>query len=142
MEKPVAVDPEGIRRVLRAGEKAKTKKLWVIAGTQRRHQTNYNTSKQIADQGSLGRLVGGRVAWNMGRIFSNSPINAKTPEDLVARGKWQLWVEMSGDHLVEQLAVPIGRWLRGSALRRRQLRPAIGLREDEAKHVLGDQRIE
>lgn len=102
MEKPVAVDPAGIRRVLAAGEAAKKKDLWVVAGTQRRHQTNYNTSYQLVKQGAMGRILGGRVAWNQGRIFSNKPINAKRPEDLCASGKWQLWVEMSGDHLVEQ----------------------------------------
>jgi len=41
MEKPVAVDPQGIRRVIAAAEKAKTKKLSVVAGTQRRHQNHY-----------------------------------------------------------------------------------------------------
>src|SRR3954454_10353878 len=37
-EKPVGVDPTGIRKVLAAAEEAKQKKLAVVAGTQRRHQ--------------------------------------------------------------------------------------------------------
>src|SRR5690606_15114185 len=41
MEKPVAVDIPGIRKVLAAAEEAKKKKLNVVVGLQRRYQTNY-----------------------------------------------------------------------------------------------------
>ncbi|MCZ6836235.1 MAG: Gfo/Idh/MocA family oxidoreductase, partial [Planctomycetota bacterium] len=37
MEKPVAVDPEGIRSVIMSGLMAERKKLSIVAGTQRRH---------------------------------------------------------------------------------------------------------
>jgi len=40
MEKPVSVDPVGIRQMLAAGKKAEQKKLCVVAGTQRRHQAS------------------------------------------------------------------------------------------------------
>src|SRR5262245_6782244 len=36
-EKPVAVDPPGVRKVMEAGEMAKKKGLSLVAGTQRRH---------------------------------------------------------------------------------------------------------
>jgi myo-inositol 2-dehydrogenase/D-chiro-inositol 1-dehydrogenase len=101
-EKPVAVDPNGIRRVIAAGEEAKKKGLNVVAGTQRRHSTGYNERWQAIKEGQYGRIMGGRVSWCMGKIFSNSPINPKTPGDLAGGGKWQLWVEMSGDHICEQ----------------------------------------
>src|SRR5437867_5904446 len=42
MEKPVAVDGPGVRRVLEAGELAKQKGLGIVAGTQRRHMRGYN----------------------------------------------------------------------------------------------------
>jgi myo-inositol 2-dehydrogenase/D-chiro-inositol 1-dehydrogenase len=41
MEKPVAVDSPGIRRVLAAAKIAESKKLNVVVGLQRRYQTNY-----------------------------------------------------------------------------------------------------
>src|SRR5690606_35615180 len=41
MEKPVATDVPGIRRVLAAAEEAKRKKLNVVVGLQRRYQANY-----------------------------------------------------------------------------------------------------
>ena len=102
MEKPVAVDPVGCRRIIAAGEKAKTKGLAIVAGTQRRHDLGYMRRAAAILDGAHGRIMGGRVAWCMGKIFSNNPINAKTPGDLAGGGKWQLWVEMSGDHICEQ----------------------------------------
>jgi len=102
MEKPVAVDPVGCRRVVEAGKLAKEKGLFVVAGTQRRHERGYNTRWQHIKEGAHGRVLGGRVAWCMGRIFHNNPMNVKKPDDMVKGGNWQLWVEMSGDHIVEQ----------------------------------------
>ncbi len=101
-EKPVAVDPPGVRRVIAAGEEAKKKGLSVVAGTQRRHSRGYNERWAAIKQGLHGRIMGGRVAWSMGKIFGNSPIKPKNPGDLAGGGRWQLWVEMSGDHICEQ----------------------------------------
>jgi len=101
-EKPSAVDPPGIRRILKAGEMATQKGLCVVAGTQRRHDQGYNNRAREIKDGAYGRVMAGRVAWNMGKIFSNSPINPTTPDDLAGGGRWQLWVEMSGDHICEQ----------------------------------------
>src|SRR5690606_24933855 len=41
MEKPVAVDPAGIQKVLQAAALAKQKKLNVVVGLQRRYQDSY-----------------------------------------------------------------------------------------------------
>ena len=101
-EKPCAVDPPGVRRVIASGEEAAKKNLVVVAGTQRRHEQGYNRHWLEIKDGAYGRIMGGRVAWNMGGIFGNSPINAKTPGDLCGGGRWQLWTEMSGDHICEQ----------------------------------------
>ncbi len=100
MEKPVAVDPPGIRRIIQAGESAKEKGLAVVAGTQRRHERGYNNRAHEIRDGAFGRIVEGRVAWNMGAIFTNKPINPQGPDDLCRN--WHVWVEMSGDHIVEQ----------------------------------------
>ena len=40
MEKPVAVDPVGCRRIIELGEQAKEKNRAIVSGTQRRHQKN------------------------------------------------------------------------------------------------------
>lgn len=36
----------------------------------------------------------------MGALFTNTPINPKGPDQLI--GPWQVWLEMSGDHICEQ----------------------------------------
>ena len=60
MEKPVAVDPTGIRSVLKSSEMAKQKGLTVVSGTQmRRLLANRETIKRIHD-GSIGDIVGGQ----------------------------------------------------------------------------------
>jgi hypothetical protein len=41
MEKPVAVDPAGVRSVIASSETAAQKKLGIVAGTQRRHEASY-----------------------------------------------------------------------------------------------------
>ena len=41
MEKPVAVDPVGIRSVIKSAQLASQKNLSIVAGTQRRHQAHY-----------------------------------------------------------------------------------------------------
>ncbi|MDH7574707.1 MAG: Gfo/Idh/MocA family oxidoreductase, partial [Candidatus Saccharicenans sp.] len=41
MEKPVAVDPVGVRSVIASSELARQKGLAIVAGTQRRHQAHY-----------------------------------------------------------------------------------------------------
>jgi len=102
MEKPVAVDAAGVRTIMEAGKLAEKKGLFVVAGTQRRHQQGYIQTAQEIQEGAYGRVMAGRVAWNMGRIFHNNPMNPKTPADLCRGGNWQLWVEMSGDHICEQ----------------------------------------
>jgi len=113
-EKPVAVDPPGVRRVIDAGKLAQEKGLCVVAGTQRRHDKGYNQRYLEIKDGAVGRIMGGRVAWNMGRIFTNTPVNPTSPDQLC--GPWQIWVEMSGDHICEQHVhnLDIANWYLGA----------------------------
>jgi predicted dehydrogenase len=101
VEKPVAVDPVGCRRVIAAGKEAERKGLVTIVGTQRRHDWDYRLTHQaVAIESALGRLYAGRVAWCGGHAFATKPINPKTPDDLIQT--WKNWVCLSGDHIVEQ----------------------------------------
>jgi len=114
MEKPVAVDPPGCRRMLAAGEEATKKGLVVVAGTQRRHDWNYRLTHQaVAVEGALGRLYAGRVSWCGGHAFARGPIRPQRPEDLVRT--WQNWQSLSGDHIVEQHVhnIDIANWFCG-----------------------------
>src|SRR6185295_14215408 len=69
MEKPVATDPAGVRKVLAAAQEAKKKNLKVGVGLQRHHQVGYlDTIKRIND-GAIGDIVNMRVYWNDGGVW-------------------------------------------------------------------------
>lgn len=101
MEKPVAVDPVGVRSVIASSELAAKKGLAIVAGTQRRHQQKYlEVMKRIHD-GAIGEVVGGQCYWNQGELW----VIKQTPE--MSDMEWQCrnWLYFSwtsGDHIVEQ----------------------------------------
>ena len=61
MEKPVAVDPVGVRSVMASAAAAKAKSLAIVAGTQRRHQPEYLDVMKRVQDGAIGELTGGQV---------------------------------------------------------------------------------
>jgi predicted dehydrogenase len=101
IEKPCAVDAPGIRMVMEAGALAKQKNLGIAAGTQRRHQFDYQeTIKRIQD-GAIGEIVYARCYWNGGEIW----VIDRRPEmsDLEWQIRnWNYFTWLSGDHYVEQ----------------------------------------
>jgi predicted dehydrogenase len=100
-EKPVAVDPEGIRMVFAVHNEAERRQLSVVAGTQRRHERCYLEAMDRIKNGAVGELVSGSCYWNMAELWSVD----RTPE--MSDMEWQLrnWLYftwLSGDHIVEQ----------------------------------------
>jgi len=101
IEKPVAVDPPGVRRVIEAGELAKQKNLAVVAGTQRRHQASYLRNAYAVHHGAIGDIKGGCVWW-CGRVpWIHPRESSDTNADYLVRN-WLNFYELSGDHIVEQ----------------------------------------
>ena len=101
MEKPVAVDPVGVRSVIASSELAAQKGLGIVAGTQRRHQARYLELMKRVHDGAIGEVVGGQCYWNQGDLW----VVKKTPE--MSDMEWQCrnWLYFSwtsGDHIVEQ----------------------------------------
>ena len=114
IEKPVAVDPPGCRRVIAAGVEARKKGLVIVSGTEMRKDFKYrNTHQAVAVEKALGRLYAGRVSFCIPSMFSTKPIEPKTADDLVRT--WQSWIALSGDHLVEQHVhnIDIANWFCG-----------------------------
>jgi myo-inositol 2-dehydrogenase / D-chiro-inositol 1-dehydrogenase len=100
-EKPVAVDGPGIRTVLAAAKMAKDKKLAVVAGTQRRHQTGYvEVMKRIRD-GAIGDLVTAQVYWNQGSLWKVDRTPQMSDLEYQIRN-WLYYTWLSGDHICEQ----------------------------------------
>jgi len=115
MEKPVAVDPVGIRSVLATGEKAKQLGLSVVAGTQRRHKKSYiETYKRIAD-GAIGKIVAARCYWNQGQLWYKERDKNWSDMEWMIRD-WVNWTWLSGDHIVEQHVhnLDVINWFTGS----------------------------
>jgi myo-inositol 2-dehydrogenase/D-chiro-inositol 1-dehydrogenase len=101
MEKPVAVDPPGARKIIEAGELAKSKGLAVVAGTQRRHQRNYRRTAYAVKHGAIGEIRGGCVWWCGGALWFQNRNPGESDADYMIRN-WVSFTEMSGDHIVEQ----------------------------------------
>ena len=101
IEKPVAVDPAGVRKVIAASELAEQKKLTIVCGTQRRHTPAYiETIKRIHD-GAIGELVGGQCYWNMGGLWVKQPRPEWSEMEEHLRN-WLYYTWLSGDHICEQ----------------------------------------
>jgi len=101
MEKPVAVDTPGARKVIEAGELAKKKGLGVVAGTQRRHQASYQRIQYAVERDAIGKIVGGCVWWCGGALWYKTKDPNESDADYMVRN-WVSFTEMSGDHIVEQ----------------------------------------
>jgi len=115
MEKPVAVDAPGIRKVLATAEEAKKKKLNVVVGLQRRYQLNYReTIKRIQD-GAIGDIVGGQVYWNSGGVWVRPRKPEQTEMEYQMRN-WYYFNWLCGDHIVEQHVhnIDIANWVKGA----------------------------
>jgi predicted dehydrogenase len=100
-EKPVAVDGAGVRRCLAAYEEAQKKNLKIVAGTQRRHQTNYLESMKRIHGGDIGDIVAGRCYWNMGKLWHADRKPQMSDLEYQIRN-WLYFVWLSGDHICEQ----------------------------------------
>ncbi len=101
MEKPVAVDAAGVRRVLAAAEAAKTKKLNVCVGFQRRYDPAYMDVIDRIHNDEIGDLVYGRVYWN-GTSRPGYPREEGESELHYQIRNWYFFTWMSGDHILEQ----------------------------------------
>ncbi|MFO0783136.1 MAG: Gfo/Idh/MocA family oxidoreductase [Phycisphaerales bacterium] len=100
-EKPVAVDPTGVRTVLEAADLAGKKKLCVVTGTQRRHQRCYQEAMAKVRDGAIGKPVAARCYWNQGGLWHKDPDPSLSEIENQIRN-WLYYTWLSGDHIVEQ----------------------------------------
>ncbi len=101
MEKPVAVDACGVRRVIDANDIAKSKNLAVAVGLQRHHEPIYiETIKRLQD-GAIGRIVATRAYWNGGGVWVR-PRKEEQSEMEYQMRNWYYFNWLCGDHITEQ----------------------------------------
>lgn len=114
MEKPVATDANGVRRVLAAAEEAKKKNLNVCVGLQRRYDPGYIDVVERIQGGEIGDLVYGRVYWN-GTSRPGYPREEGESEMHYQIRNWYFFTWMSGDHILEQHVhnLDVAQWVLG-----------------------------
>jgi predicted dehydrogenase len=105
MEKPVAVDPVGVRSVIESSDMALEKGLALVAGTQsRRILSNRETIKRVHN-GDIGDLTGGQVVRSGGAMRDwRSEEETRKPEwsDMEYHiRRWLFWTWQSGDFITE-----------------------------------------
>ena len=113
-EKPVAVDGPGVRRFIESAAMSRSKNLKVVAGTQRRHEACYVEGVGRIEKGDIGKVVAGRVYWNMGSLWNVAPDAKKSDVENQVRN-WLYHAWLSGDHIVEQHVhqLDIMQWVMG-----------------------------
>jgi len=102
MEKPVAVDPVGVRSVIASSELAEKKGLAIVAGTQRRHQAHYIEIIKRIHAGAIGKILAASCYWNGGGWDGpgGKPDGMSDMEYQVRN--WFHFTWLSGDEIVEQ----------------------------------------
>ncbi|MBC7828442.1 MAG: Gfo/Idh/MocA family oxidoreductase [Chitinophagaceae bacterium] len=99
MEKPVATDPAGIKKVLAAAEIAKQKKLNVVVGLQRHYQNSYKELYKRKDQ--IGDITSAQAWWNNDGVWVKKRQYNQTEMEYQMRN-WYYFVWLCGDHICEQ----------------------------------------
>jgi myo-inositol 2-dehydrogenase / D-chiro-inositol 1-dehydrogenase len=108
MEKPVATDAPGVRKVLAAAAEAKKKGLKVGVGLQRHHQKGYQETIKRLQDGAIGDLVTMRAYWNGATPWLNKRedlekrAGRKLTEMEYQMRNWYYFTWICGDHIVEQ----------------------------------------
>jgi len=101
MEKPVATDVPGVRKVLAAAKKAKENKLNVVVGLQRHYQDNYLAAIDQIRKDAIGKIVSGQVYWNSAGVWVNERKPEQTELEYQLRN-WYYFNWLCGDHILEQ----------------------------------------
>ncbi|MFQ6034469.1 MAG: Gfo/Idh/MocA family protein [Sedimentisphaerales bacterium] len=105
MEKPVAVDPVGVRSVIESAKLADEKKLTIVAGTQSRRMAHMIAAINRIHDGAIGKILAGqcvRIGGGMLKWREATKVRQPGWSDM----EWQLrrWLFLtwlSGDFIVE-----------------------------------------
>lgn len=101
MEKPLATDPAGVKKVLEVAEIAKRKKLNVVVGLQRHYQTSYRELYNRVKDGMIGDITSGQVYWNSDGVWVRPRKPGQTEMEYQMRN-WYYFNWLCGDHITEQ----------------------------------------
>ncbi|MEZ5939929.1 MAG: Gfo/Idh/MocA family oxidoreductase [Planctomycetaceae bacterium] len=114
MEKPVATDAPGVRRVLEAARKAKEKGLKIGVGLQRHHQAPYQDMVGRIHSGEFGDVRALRVYWNSGGVWDPRKNRDQVKSEMEYQLRnWYYYTWLCGDHICEQHIhnLDVGNWV-------------------------------
>jgi predicted dehydrogenase len=104
VEKPGAVDPVGVRRLMEAAERATQKGLSLVVGTQQRYAPQYLELVHRIRDGQIGELTHLEALWIGDMELWHYHDRQPTWSDMEWQIRcWPLFTWLSGDHYVEQL---------------------------------------
>ncbi len=101
MEKPVATDAPGVRRIMAANEQAKQKGLAVAVGHHLRHEVKHRDAVARIHDGALGDLQYLRAYFNSTGVWVRGRQEGQSEMQYQVRN-WYYFTWLSGDHIVEQ----------------------------------------
>jgi len=101
MEKPVATDAPGVRRVLAANKLAKEKNLFVAVGLQRHHESGYQATIAKLKEGAIGDIILARCYWTGDGVWTRAREPDQTELEYQMKN-WYYFNWLSGDHICEQ----------------------------------------
>lgn len=112
MEKPVATDPAGVKKVLESAAIAKQKKLNVVVGLQRHYQNSYLELFKRKDL--IGDIVSAQAWWNNDGVWVNKRQAGQTEMEYQMRN-WYYFTWLCGDHILEQHIhnIDVVNWFKG-----------------------------
>ncbi|CAA9410419.1 MAG: Putative oxidoreductase [uncultured Phycisphaerae bacterium] len=116
MEKPVATDAAGVRKVLEMAKVAKQKNLKVGVGLQRHHDPKYQALVKRVHDGAIGDPVLLRVYWNGGGVWVRNRKPEQTEMEYQMRN-WYYFNWLCGDHINEQHIhnLDVANWIKNGA---------------------------
>ena len=100
LEKPVAVDPVGIRSIITSGKKAEAIGLNVVTGTQRRHQEDYIECYKQVMNGAIGTITSAKVYWNQDHVWFREREPGWNDMEYMIRN-WNNFCWLCGDHILD-----------------------------------------
>ncbi len=112
MEKPVATDGPGVRKIMAANEEAKKKKLAVAVGHHLRHEIKHKEAIKRLHDGAIGKPLFLRIYFDSSGVWKRPREPGQTEMQHQVRN-WYYFTWLSGDHIVEQHVhdIDIANWM-------------------------------
>ncbi len=115
VEKPVATDGPGLRKIWAACDKAKEKGLSVVSGLCYRYEFKKKETIRRIHDGAIGDIVAMQCTYNAGELWHRGRKEEWSEMEYQVRN-WLYFTWLSGDHIAEQHIHSLDKiaWAKGS----------------------------